>query len=230
MLVLADDFTGANDTGVQFCKKQAVVDVALNWEDNDNCQQADVTVVNTDSRAPNINDAKQRIKTVLAHYPTDNITLYKKIDSTLRGNIGAELETALEASNRKIALFCPALPNMGRTVQQGVCYVNRQPLAETEFATDPKTPIHSSEVSAILASQTALPILDIHLEILRSQDCLQILNQLAEQHPRCIFCFDAVENEDLSRIADCIAAINEPLYYRRFFRISLLPAGNAVSK
>lgn len=209
MLVIADDFTGANDTGVQFCNKQAAVNVALNWQSKSNSAQADVIVVNTDSRAINTQQAAERVSAVVTAYQTTTLTIYKKTDSTLRGNVGVELEAALNASGRQAIFFCPALPNAGRTVRNGICYLAGTPLTETEFATDPKTPIGSSRVSDILASQTELPIIEIDLEMLRSADCMDYLQQNMAQYPQCLFTFDAEKNQDLVLISNIIQQIDE---------------------
>ncbi|SMB86797.1 Uncharacterized conserved protein YgbK, DUF1537 family [Pasteurella testudinis DSM 23072] len=209
MLVIADDFTGANDTGVQFCKKNAVVDVVLDWR-RQNSSRADIIVINTDSRAMSVNAAADRINNILSSYDITDLTIYKKIDSTLRGNVGAEIEALLVASKRNIAFLCPALPSMGRTVHNGICYVDEVPILQTEYATDPKTPIISSNVRDILASQTALPIIEIDLETLRNQVFDQITKQMVAQYPRCIFSCDAQEEQDLLRIAEQIKRLEEP--------------------
>ncbi|MGV6988148.1 four-carbon acid sugar kinase family protein [Testudinibacter sp. P80/BLE/0925] len=209
MLVIADDFTGANDTGVQFCNKQATVDVALNWQNKGHPAQADVIVVNTDSRALRSQQAAERVSAVVAAYQTAALTIYKKTDSTLRGNVGAELEAALNASGRQAVFFCPALPDAGRTVRNGICYLAGVPLTDTEFATDPKTPIYSSRVSEILASQTALPIIEIELEMLRSADCMDYLRQKMAQSTQCLFTFDAEKNQDFALISNIIKQIDE---------------------
>jgi len=59
--------------------------------------------------------------------PTDNrptgiqaaAHFFKKIDSTLRGNVGAEVSLAAEAFGCDAALITPAFPAMGRTVDSG---------------------------------------------------------------------------------------------------------------
>jgi uncharacterized protein YgbK (DUF1537 family) len=49
--------------------------------------------------------------------------LYKKIDSTVQGNIVAEVETARDAGGFAAALVCPANPSQGRIVRGGVLNV-----------------------------------------------------------------------------------------------------------
>ena len=63
--------------------------------------------------------------------------IYKKIDSTLRGNVAAEIVTALACIQRHQAIVTPALPMQGRSVHDGEVYVNGVPLQETAFMHDP---------------------------------------------------------------------------------------------
>ncbi|MDU8924975.1 four-carbon acid sugar kinase family protein [Pasteurellaceae bacterium LIM206] len=70
MLVIADDFTGANDTGVLFTKHNMTVDIVLHWEQAVP-SQADVIVVNTDSRAISSDCAMRRIGRILSQYSTE---------------------------------------------------------------------------------------------------------------------------------------------------------------
>jgi uncharacterized protein YgbK (DUF1537 family) len=47
------------------------------------------------------------------------VVWYKKIDSTLRGNLGSELDAALDALGRAHAVICPAFPAQGRSLLNG---------------------------------------------------------------------------------------------------------------
>ncbi|HAE3786137.1 TPA_asm: four-carbon acid sugar kinase family protein, partial [Salmonella enterica] len=49
MMVIADDFTGSNDTGVQLAKKGARTEVMLSASQKPS-RRADVLVINTESR------------------------------------------------------------------------------------------------------------------------------------------------------------------------------------
>jgi uncharacterized protein YgbK (DUF1537 family) len=45
-----------------------------------------------------------------------------------------------------MAVIAAAIPSAGRTTQNGLCLVNGVPLLETEFASDPKTPVTRPEL------------------------------------------------------------------------------------
>ncbi|EIJ70729.1 four-carbon acid sugar kinase family protein [Pasteurella bettyae] len=208
-LILADDFTGANDTGIQFAKNKISVDVVLDITKN-YTGNADVVVFNTDSRAVSVEEAKRRVNQVLSIYK--DVPIYKKIDSTLRGNIGAEIEASLDAINGSVAFICSALPEAGRSIQNGMCYVNNKPLIDTEFATDPKTPVISSNIKTIISAQTKLPVVEVMLSDLRQPIILaEKINQSILEHQKVIFSFDAVDTEDLKTIIHLANSIPQVL-------------------
>lgn len=161
LLVLADDFTGALDTGIQFARRGVSTTVFLydGLTAQALCGGAQqVAVVDTESRHIPPAEAAQRVAQITAlclklgcrHF-------YKKTDSTLRGNIGSELNAMREACAMARLVFVPALPELGRRTVNGVQYVGQTPLACSEFADDPFNPIRHSAVAEILAEQTACP-------------------------------------------------------------------------
>lgn len=106
MLVIADDFTSANDTGVLFIKNNAVVDIVLDWR-KPIAVQSDVIVVNTDSRAVAIAEAALRIRTVLSLYHIENKRIYKRlIPRCEEVSIGTELESLLVNTENRIIFLC----------------------------------------------------------------------------------------------------------------------------
>jgi len=210
MLVIADDFTGANDTGVQLAKKGARTEVLLQSDPTVN-SRADVLVINTESRAVDAQAAARCVTEAIEHYAEQRPTLYKKIDSTFRGNPGAEIAAALAATGARLAVIAAAIPAAGRTTLNGECLVNRQPLHTTEFASDPKTPILSSRIATILASQTALPIEEFSLAAVRSPSLGEQLAALAQQQTLVVM--DAETEEDLAAIARAAARLAFPVVW-----------------
>nr|WP_154324534.1 four-carbon acid sugar kinase family protein [Pantoea sp. 201603H] len=225
MLVIADDFTGANDTGVQLAKKGARTEVVLG--DNTKLSgRADVLVINTESRALSATAAKEKVTTALRHYSAaqhGTPVIYKKIDSTFRGNVGAEVEALLIASQARIAIVAAAIPAAGRTTVQGECRVNQVPLAETEFATDPKTPICSSRIKTLINLQSTLPVYEVGLDEIRGPMLASRLNALA-QEAVCIAVLDAESDGDLALIAQSLEAMNQP-----FMLVGAAGLANALS-
>ena len=104
LVVIAYDLTGAIDVGVQFAKKgiRTYVSPELNVLKGSIPDNIEVLVLNTESR--HISSSEAAIKTGQALKVGKNFNaeyIYKKVDSTLRGNIGAELEAILEGIHQE---------------------------------------------------------------------------------------------------------------------------------
>jgi uncharacterized protein YgbK (DUF1537 family) len=80
--------------------------------------------------------------------------VYKKIDSTLRGNIGVEVLAAMEASGAPKTIVAPAFPAVGRTTVGGVLLVNGKPVSQTQFANDPVSPVAESHIPTLIERTT----------------------------------------------------------------------------
>ncbi|WLT07538.1 D-threonate kinase [Gilliamella apis] len=203
-LIIADDFTGSNDAGVQFVKKGFTVDVVFDWQSiqplKTHINDKKVMVVNTESRAIEYHEAQNRIKQVVLNNRHLQ-PIYKKIDSTLRGNIGGEIETLLATTQIKFALVIPAFPNMNRITKNGKCYVNGIELINTEFATDPKTPICSSHIKTIIKQQTDYPCEEINIDKVRTHQIAKCIENFATQGIKIII-IDAETNHDLKTIIE----------------------------
>ncbi|WP_342320732.1 four-carbon acid sugar kinase family protein [Kosakonia sp. BYX6] len=149
IVILADDFTGANDAGVSLALAGMQVEVALMAGI---ARQAQAVIYNSDSRALSKDEAHARVVALIDDIITRHAPgwLVKKIDSTLRGNIGAEVAAMRQACNTAAVIVAPAFPAAGRTTHNGQCYVNGVLLTNTEFATDPKTPVTSADIGSLL--------------------------------------------------------------------------------
>lgn len=164
-VILADDFTGANDTGVQVAKRGLPVSVILRAEDIRPGSES--IVIDSESRVISGTDAYKRVYAMASAVEQTGSCrfLYKKVDSTLRGNITAEIKAVIAACHPDIIVFAPSLPSQGRTVQDGRLHVHGVPLMETEIACDPRNPLKTDTLSELLS-----PCLDtpIHREIPKS--------------------------------------------------------------
>lgn len=202
VLVIADDFTGANDAGSGLAQAGARVHVLFGTEAPLPDDAADVLVISTDSRAVSASQAAERVAQVVQHFAAQlqQGWLFKKIDSTLRGNVGAETTAALHASGKRLALVAPAVPRLGRTTREGKVWVNQRLLTDTEFASDPKTPILSPRV----LDQMQIDGTEIDLPTLRS-DRLDAV--LAAAHG--VVVVDAENEADLARLIIAAARLTE---------------------
>jgi D-threonate/D-erythronate kinase len=156
VLVIADDLTGACDAGGQ-CARLGIPSLVVNDYSCTPDSVPDDTVVliiNTESRHIEPPAAYSRVVSVIRQFIVkQGLKVFKKTDSTLRGNIGAELSAALDASSCASLVFVPAYPQAGRTTRNGIQYVDDIPLAKTMYGKDPRAPVRDSLVVSILAAQ-----------------------------------------------------------------------------
>lgn len=153
LLIVADDFTGALDTGVQLSKQGCRTSVTTRYPPDFSQIPEHTQVLVADTQSRHLPPEEAYIRTYRwfeAAKGLGRVLLYKKTDSTMRGNIGAELQAAISGSGREKLLFVPALPQLGRTTRQGVVYIDGIPLEQTPFASDPFTPVCSSSLREII--------------------------------------------------------------------------------
>ena len=121
-LLLADDLTGACDAAVHFAMRGHPAAAAVSLDSA--VGPARVWAVNTESRDLGPDGIVGLMAKASATLPAGPATvIFKKIDSTLRGNAGLETAAALEAFGCDLAVFTPAFPAMGRTVERGTLRV-----------------------------------------------------------------------------------------------------------
>lgn len=202
LLVIADDLTGALDTGVQFARAGVPVKVVTHRRLAKGLRagEAPVLVVDTESRHLPAGRAASRVAACVRAARARGVErYYKKTDSTLRGNVGAELEALVTASGGRELCFVPALPKAGRTTRAGVQFVDGVPLHESSFARDARDPVLGTSVEAIIGSQCGIPVATVGI----SEDPARVL---AGRGRPIILVFDALSDGDLEAIADRLAA------------------------
>jgi D-threonate/D-erythronate kinase len=135
-LIIADDLTGAADTGAQFARRGWRTLLALQPGAG---AEADVLVMSTDSRnLPDAESAGAAVRAALTGLDqADFLLVYKKIDSTLRGHPAAELAELMAELGDSRALIAPAFPAQGRTTYAGHVFVQGVPLEQTSFGAGP---------------------------------------------------------------------------------------------
>ena len=160
LLVIADDLTGALDSGVQLAGKGDRVLVSLDMEGGlVHAPEADVLVIDSESRHDTPEVAYQKVGRLVSEGLANGVLrIYKKTDSGLRGNVGAELAAVIDASGASHLNFVPAYPKQRRTTKQGIHCVDGQPLAKSVFAADPVNPVVCSKVSDLIHLQSDVAV------------------------------------------------------------------------
>ena len=182
LAVLADDLTGALDTGVQFAALgcEAAVTVGMAMPD------AAVAVCNLETRHLTSAEARARTAEATANALAAGAEyLYVKTDSGLRGNVGAAL-SALSGDGEPV-LFAPSYPAYDRVTRAGIHYVGGEPVSRSLFGRDPLTPVRHDRVAEILGETgTAL---------------FQEVGSAIPGEPKGVLIADAETDEDLDRLA-----------------------------
>ena len=136
-LIIADDLTGAADCAIAFTKRGLVSEVHWGEAVSDRAEgdAADVLSVDSDSRRFPATEAAARQLKAQAAYWRPGMQLYKKIDSTIRGQPAAELAAQLKAmtcgSRAPLAIVAPGFPATGRITRDGRIVVDNVPLEQT---------------------------------------------------------------------------------------------------
>ena len=204
-VIFADDFTGACDAGVQFAKRGISTAVSLGYPTLRDLKitRAALLVYDTETRNVSAERAYLSIRKFSGLCARAKIGLaYKKIDSTLRGNLGSELDGILDVYREAVLIVSPTYPEHRRTVVDGNLLVERVLVENTEFANDPLSPVRSSNLSAVVSSQSSRAVGNIYLRTVRrgSATIVRTINRLSSQGIR-IICVDAEDRRDLRNIA-----------------------------
>jgi uncharacterized protein YgbK (DUF1537 family) len=218
LAIIADDLTGANDTGVQFSKR-AIETLVIFAEEK--ISLADlifpVLVYSSDSRGASPSAAYQTVFQFAQECKTIGIRhIFKKLDSTLRGNLGAEIDAIMDVYTFPFTLFIPAYPNNGRVTQYGVHYVNGVPISESEFAVDPIKPVMTSFIPDLLRQQTRRTICHIDLQVIRqgAKSVEKSINEYIVSSPTApIIVLDAARELDLQTINEAANTFSQPFLW-----------------
>ncbi len=165
--IVADDFTGANDTGVQLTRRGFRTKVVLKPE---GVEDDDLSyVLDTESRNIPGEEASEKVARLLSGLDLRGFDcVIKKVDSTLRGNIAEEIRETDRVYSSELVIFMPALPALGRTTRGGVHRLNGVRIGLTELAHDPRKPVLQDNIAQILRSAYDEPIGALTLEQIRA--------------------------------------------------------------
>jgi uncharacterized protein YgbK (DUF1537 family) len=193
-LVVADDLTGAMDTGHEFAARGHPTTVTIRADGTR--PESGILVVNTDSRYLPAASARAAVERVVRDVPAE--VVYKKIDSTLRGNLTAEVDAALDATGADCAVVAPAFPANGRLTACGFHLVEGTLVTDTAAGRDPDKPVASAHLPTLLADADR-PVDHVGVEtVARGADAVADVVRAAEDT---ILACDAVHDEHLATLA-----------------------------
>lgn len=210
--IVADDLTGATTVGVLLArsglKTAAFFDTDLFAR---NEVEYPAMVVSSDSRPLPKAEAQQRVSAAVqqlkargAHYFT------KRIDTTLRGGIGYEIDAMLALLPQEtMAVMVPAMPQSRRILVGGYSVIDSVALSCTDVARDVRTPVTESWVPGLLANQTQHHVGHIALaQVMQGEEQIQQQLLARQQEGMRVIVVDAITLDDVDAIARAIVALN----------------------
>ena len=224
IVIIADDLTGAADSAVQFCPyfDDTMLVSYQKWDrilEPTLPASTQATAIYTNSRALAVDQARRRLVSVaqgLAEIKA--LRIYKKIDSCMRGNVGAETDALLDQLGYAASFITPAFPEMGSTTLEDIHKIHVIPLDQTEISQDPVTPVTESSLTRIVALQSRYPVGHVGLAFLENSNhrlIIEIERQLQSGVRHIVF--DATNRAHLDRVAQSIFS----------FEDRILPVGSA---
>ncbi|MEW9677437.1 four-carbon acid sugar kinase family protein [Lentibacillus sp. L22] len=212
--IIADDLTGANDSGVQLTEKGISTSVFFDLPQHADLLDSGI-VIDTNSRALSQKQAFDVTKQAARFLKESGYKhMYKKMDSTLRGHIGTELQAVFEAFPVDFVVIAPAYPQLGRTTVDGVHFVNGTELAATEAANDPKHPVKESFIPKIIENEIGKKVgllkrADFSKNL---SDFRDILNHFKERNIHYLVC-DVQTQGDLQKLAAKITTVTSDVIW-----------------
>ena len=208
-IVIADDLTGSNATCSLF-KKIGLRAASILKLQGDINYDVDVISYSTASRGLDKEEAYKKVSEAIKILKNKDVLVYnKRIDSTLRGNIGTEINAMLDnLEDDRIAVVIPSYPDSGRIVVNKTMLVNGVLLENSDAGKDPKTPIKTSCVESLIQkgikySSTYFTLSDIE------QPIEEIVKKIQEAIKKSrVLIFDAVNNEDIIKISKAVIHSN----------------------
>lgn len=212
ILIIADDLSGAADCASAFHKAglSAMVHLDATAAAGDSEPSEQVRAVDADSRRLAPAEAAARQLEALDNHGAGAQWLYKKIDSTLRGPIGAELATLIARAG--LAIVAPAFAQAGRTTVRGHQYVDGVPLEQTAvWRTEGLT--GTAYIPDLLRSH-GIAVAAVGLDDVRrgAEPLRARIEQLAAEGTQAVVC-DAETDADLAHIAQASTPIVLPRFW-----------------
>ncbi len=210
--VIADDLTGANATGVRLTKQGFIAATMVYYDQPPLTGSYNAICVDTDSRYARKDIAQMRVQKVLENFKVWGAeVICKRIDSTVRGNIGVEADVVLdELGEKSIAVVVASFPDSGRITSGGYLLVEGVPVQETDVAKDPVTPLTQSYVPDIIQKQSKYPVSHIGLEtVLAGKQAIETALREEIHKGNRIIVLDVVTDEEIQSIANGMASIKD---------------------
>ncbi|MEE4572006.1 four-carbon acid sugar kinase family protein [Pseudomonas alliivorans] len=205
LLIIADDLSGAADCAADFASR-IDTHVLLTGSARD---LSGVIAIDADSRRLPPQQAADRNRAALQQQNLPGMALYKKIDSTLRGNVASEVDALLGL--RGMALVAPAFPAMKRTTEQGVQLLDGVPVDQSDVWRNEH--LHGTSNLLDMFTAQGLRTQGLGVDTVRDPVALKsALRAALAQKVQALVC-DAQLDSDLQRLAAATAEWHDELFW-----------------
>lgn len=204
ILVIADDFSGAYDVGMQL--KNQGFDISIADEKIDE-EISGAYIYNSETRKVSKEEAYEVIRTFCNEIDISTFDIiYKKIDSTLRGNICVEIRALDDTNQFDLIIVAPAYPELARIVLNEIVYINGTPILDTDLLMDPEGEIISNNLKELMENEMGEEV--EHIDINRLRKDKNLFNVTKR-----IVSFDSISNKDLEKIVSCFRNKNKKILW-----------------
>ena len=209
---VADDLTGATTTGVLLARSKARTAVFFNEEAAEKAEgidELDAILISSNSRPLPANEAYDKVKSATIALKRMGVEYFsKRIDTTLRGGVGVEIDAMLDQMKEgTVAVVVPAMPQSRRILVGGYSVIDGVALINTPVAQDVRTPVKENYIPRLLEGQTRRKVGLVTLDkVLAGEEVIE--EALAEQKKAgCeVIVVDGITLEDVENIAKaCIS-------------------------
>ena len=209
---VADDLTGATTTGVLLARSKARTAVFFNEEaaeKTEGIDELDAILISSNSRPLPANEAYDKVKSATIALKRMGVEYFsKRIDTTLRGGVGVEIDAMLDQMKEgTVAVVVPAMPQSRRILVGGYSVIDGVALINTPVAQDVRTPVKENYIPRLLEGQTRRKVGLVTLDkVLAGEEVIE--EALAEQKKAgCeVIVVDGITLEDVENIAKaCIS-------------------------
>lgn len=206
IVIIADDLSGAADCGIVCAGAGLDTLVVLGQLDRE--PAVAVLAIDGDTRSRRKADAVAETERLVRTHAPRGRTLFRKIDSTLRGHVAAELAATLAVrreSGRAVIVLAPAFPATGRTTREGHQHLHGVPLEHTE--TWRREGIAGRAHMPEMLRKAGLGAVSIGLDAVRGTGLRDIVRDRARNFD--VLVFDAETESDLRAVGAAASELGE---------------------
>ena len=209
---VADDLTGATTTGVLLARSKARTAVFFNEEaaeKTEGIDELDAILISSNSRPLPANEAYDKVKSATIALKRMGVEYFsKRIDTTLRGGVGVEIDAMLDQMKEgTVAVVVPAMPQSRRILVGGYSVIDGVALINTPVAQDVRTPVKENYIPRLLEGQTRRKVGLVTLDKVLAGE--EVIEEALEEQRKAgceVIVVDGITLEDVENIAKaCIS-------------------------